>query len=351
MGSQIQSNHTVGVVGAGTFGTAIANLLAENCEVLLYARRPEVATAMEKKREYRGRKISEPVTMTNDLEELASRCEVIFPAVPSENFRDMILDLAPFLNPAHKLLHATKGLDVRMPEGKTLRTVDKLDRDQVRTMCEVITEETVVKRVGCIAGPNLAGEIQDGQPAATVVASHFDEVIREGEAALRSSRFRVHGNHDLFGIELAGVLKNIMAIAAGILHGLEYGDNTKALLITRGLAEMVHIGKALGANPRAFLGLAGIGDLVATSNSPRSRNFTVGFRLAKGETLDEILEDMEEVAEGLKTVCIVQALAATYKFSAPITQTLYRTLFKEMELQHGMRLLMEFPFREDVEFI
>ncbi|MEZ4775780.1 MAG: NAD(P)H-dependent glycerol-3-phosphate dehydrogenase [Bacteroidia bacterium] len=351
MGLQTSSNITVGVIGAGSFGTALANLLSENRRVLLYARRPEVVEILQKDRTYRGRNIQAKVSMTNSLEELARECELIFPVIPSENFREMLTDLSPFLNPSHKLIHGTKGLDVTLPEGERLRSVEKLNRTQVKTMSEVIMEETVVLRIGCAAGPNLASEIEEGQPAATVVASHFDEVIREGQSALRSGRFRVHGNHDLFGIELAGVLKNIMAIASGILHGLKYGDNTRALLITRGLAEMVNIGKALGADPKAFLGLAGIGDLVATSASHRSRNFTVGFRLAKGENLDEILESMEEVAEGLKTVCIVKALAANYKFSAPITQTLYKTLFEDMDLQHGMRLLMEFPFREDVEFI
>ena len=351
MGLQNLSNETIGVIGAGSFGTVIGNLLSENRKVLLYARRPKVAEELQRNRVYKGMSIKDGVMMTNSLEELAHTCELIFPIVPSENFREMIRQLAPFLNPAHKLIHGTKGLDVKIPEGETLSTIQSLSRDQVKTMSEVITEESVVMRVGAVAGPNLAGEIAEGHPAATVVASHFDEVTREVQTALRSSMFRVHGNHDLFGIELAGVLKNIMAIASGILHGLEYGDNTKALLITRGLAEMVHIGKALGANPKAFLGLAGIGDLVATCNSPRSRNFTVGYRLAKGEKLNEILEDMEEVAEGIKTVSVVKAMANYYKFTAPITLTLYKSLFEEMDVRHGMRLLMEFPFTEDVEFL
>ena len=351
MGSQVSSNETVGVIGAGSFGTAVGNLLSENRKVLLYARRPNVAEELQKNRKYKNLRITDNVTLTNSLEELAGSCELIFPIVPSENFRPLIQQLAPFLNPAHKLIHGTKGLDVTLPEGESISSVQSLTRSQVRTMSEVIKEESVVMRVGAVAGPNLAGEIIDGDPAATVVASHFDEVLSEVQSALRTRMFRVHRNHDLLGIELAGVLKNIMAIAAGILNGLNYGDNTQALLVTRGLAEMVHIGKSLGANTKAFLGLAGIGDLVATCNSPRSRNFTVGFRLARGEKLANILESMEEVAEGLKTVCIVKALANHYKFAAPITQTLYKTLFEDMDVNHGMRLLMEFPFTEDVEFL
>lgn len=351
MSSKASLNETVGVIGAGSFGTAIANLLAENKKVLLVARRPEIVEEFSRERMFKGRPFHENVRFTTDLEELAQSCEVIFPVVPSENFRSMIHDLSPFLKPYHKLIHGTKGLDVQLPEGETLSSVSSLSRDQVKTMSEVIKEETVTLRVGCIAGPNLASEIAEGHPAATVVGSHFDEVIREGQSALRTSLFRVHGNHDLFGIELAGVLKNIMAIASGILYGLNFGDNTRAMLITRGMAEMVYIGKGLGANVKAFLGLAGIGDLVATCSSKTSRNFTVGYRLAKGESLTEIIENMEEVAEGIKTVCIVRALAAHYKISTPITLTLYKTLFEEMEIARGMRLLMEFPFTEDVEFI
>ena len=351
MASQLSSHKTVGVIGAGSFGMAVANLLAQNKEVLLYARRPEVAKALQQVRAYKERELHHDIQLTIDLEELAQRCELIFPIVPSENFRDMIQKLSPYLRPDHILIHGTKGLDVRLPEGESLRTLESLERSQMKTMSELIVEETVVRRVGCVAGPNLASEIEAGEPAATVVASRFEEVIREGQMALRSSMFRVHGNHDLVGIELAGVLKNVMAIVSGIMEGLGYGYNTRGLLITRGLAELIHIGKGLGADPRAFLGLAGIGDLVATCSSNKSRNFTVGYRLAKGEKLDEIIESMDEVAEGIKTVAIVKALCTRYKLAAPITQALHRTLFEELDIARGVRLLMEFPFREDVEFL
>ena len=351
MDSKPTSPEIVGVVGAGSFGSVIANLIAPNKPVLLYARRPEVVEALRRERRYKHYEIRPEVKVTSDLAEVARRCTLIFPVVPSENFRDMIQELAPHLSPAHMLIHATKGLDVQLSKGQRIETIETLKREQIKTISELIRQETVVLRVGCIAGPNLAAEIAEGQPAATVVASHFDEVIREGQAALRSGRFRVHGNHELLGIELAGVLKNIMAIAAGALHGLGYGDNTRALLITRGMAEMVYVGKGLGAEAKAFLGLAGIGDLVATCSSMRSRNFTVGYRLARGETLDQILTDMEEIAEGVKTVCIVRALAAQYKIPAPITQVLYKVMFEGLEVERGMTLLMEYPFREDVEFL
>ncbi|MEM6345817.1 MAG: NAD(P)H-dependent glycerol-3-phosphate dehydrogenase [Bacteroidota bacterium] len=345
------SNKKVGVIGAGSFGTTVANLLAQNQSVLLYDRSAEKLTDLAQSRRFKDYEMAENIAYTNDLEKLTSECRLIFPVIPSQYFRSLLADLGPYLTPGHSLIHAIKGLDVSLAEGESLQSVGKLSRNQVKTMSELIRSETMVARVGCVAGPNLAGEIAEGMPAATVVASPFDQVISEGKAALRSSNFRVHASQDILGIELAGVLKNVMAIASGILGGLGYGDNTRALLITRGLAEMANIGKKLGADPRAFLGLAGVGDLVATCYSPRSRNYTVGYRLAKGETLEEITASMEEVAEGVKTVCIVKALASHYRISAPISQALFRTLFDGMEIERGMRLLMEFPFSEDVDYI
>lgn len=345
------SEYQAGIIGAGSFGIAMANIMAENGKVLLLARREEIADKIRTTRWHKNQEIRPEVTVTTSVEELAAQCELIFPIVPSASFRGMLHELSPHLHPYHRLVHATKGLVVNMPAGKTFETLDRLHRDQVMTMSKLILQETVVRRVGCFAGPNLSSEIAQGQPAATVIASPFEEVIREGTAIMRSSRFRVHASHDLLGIELAGVLKNIMAISAGILHGLGYGDNTRSLLITRGIAEMIRISQIFGADARTFLGLAGIGDLVATCSSPHSRNFTVGYRLAKGESLHAIIEDMEEVAEGVTTTYIARALANTHKVSAPITQAIARILQGEMEIQRAVRLLMEYPFTEDVEFI
>ena len=341
----------IGVIGAGSFGTTIANIAAENGPVLLLARRKEVAQKMRETLFHKGQQIHENIEIISSSEELARRCQLIFPVVPSASFGPMIRDMASFLKPEHVLIHATKGLYVEGVIGEDYYTLDRLDKKDVYTMSELIQKETLVKRIGCVAGPNLASEIAEGQPAATVVASPFEQVISEGSVALRSSRFRVHASKDLLGIELAGSLKNIMAIGAGILTGLGYGNNTLALLVTRGLAEMVHLGKVLGIGPQAFLGLAGIGDLVATCASPHSRNHTVGRRLAQGESLTEIVADMEEVAEGIKTVCICRALANQYKVPAVITQALHRVLFKEMDVKHAMELLMEHPFHADVEWV
>lgn len=346
-----QEKELVGVVGAGSFGMAIAHLLTENKKVLIYSRNDKLANAIAKGEKYNNWDIHPNIQATSSLKEVAERCFLIFPVVPSSGFRQVMRDFAPFLRPDHILIHCTKGLDVLLAEGETLETIKELRKEQIQTMSEVIKEESIVRRIGCISGPNLAREIALGFPAATVVASRFDEVIKEGVNALRSSRFRVHGNHDLIGIELCGVLKNIMAIAAGIVDGLGYGDNTKAMLIARGMAEMATLGKAMGANPRAFLGMAGVGDLVATCNSPLSRNHTVGSRLAKGEKLREIVASMTEVAEGVKTTLIAKKLADCYHIPAPITRAIYKGLFEDLDVKRGMDILMNYPFTEDVEFI
>ena len=218
-------------------------------------------------------------------------------------------------------------------------------------MSDVILQETIVKRVGCLSGPNLSKELADKQPAATVVASLFDEVIREGQFAIRSKRFQVYGSNDIRGVELGGVLKNTMAIAAGALGGLGYGQNAMSFLISRGLSEIVRLGKALGAEPEAFLGLAGIGDLVATCTSPLSRNYTVGYRLAKGETLETIMATSTEIAEGVKTVNICKKLGDKLDIRLPIIQIVYQALFEEMKVSEGIAFLMEYRWGTDVDFM
>jgi glycerol-3-phosphate dehydrogenase (NAD(P)+) len=218
-------------------------------------------------------------------------------------------------------------------------------------MSEVIQEETAVIRIGCLAGPNLSKEMAQGQPGATVVASPFKEVIQIGKRLLRTDRFQVYENNDIVGVELAGVIKNIIAIASGALSGLGYGENAKGLLVSRGAVEMVYLGRALGGNTKAFLGVAGIGDLVTTCNSPMSRNFTVGYRLAKGEKLEDILEDMEEVAEGVNTIRIAKKCADYYKVRALITDTLYKVLFEGMTVQEAVQYLMRYPLNADIDFL
>jgi glycerol-3-phosphate dehydrogenase (NAD(P)+) len=345
------SEKPVGVIGAGSFGTVIANMLGDSRHVLLYTRDPQKAEQIRKERKIKGVALHEQISITTDLAEIANQCDLIFPILPSAVFRSTIREISPYLRPYHILIHGTKGLDVQLPAGESLDSMRYLDRTMVKTMSEVIQEESVVVRVGCLAGPNLSRELAERQPGATVIASPFQEVINTGKKLLRNDRFQVYENNDLVGVELAGVLKNIIAIAAGALSGLGYGENARGLLISRGAVEMVYLGRALGGNTKAFLGVAGIGDLVATCNSPSSRNFTVGYRLAKGEQLKDILEDSEEIAEGINTVRIAKKLAEFYNVRAMITETLYKVLFENLTVNDALSYLMRYPLNIDIDFL
>jgi glycerol-3-phosphate dehydrogenase (NAD(P)+) len=347
----LSDDKPVGVIGAGNFGSAVANLLAPQRNVLLYVRDETVIQRIQEKRENRGHKMHPNIHPTNNLAEVAQQCNVIFPIVPSAHFRSMMKRLSPYLHPYHILIHGTKGFDICFTGNETIGNIKMLDRSRVKTMSEVITEESVVVRVGCLAGPNLSKELAAGQPAATVIASQFNEVINLGKKLLRNDQFQVYGNNDLVGVELAGVLKNIIAIAAGALSGMGYGENAKGLLVSRGMVEMIYLGRALGGNTKAFLGVAGVGDLVTTCNSSLSRNFNIGFRIAKGETLEEILQSTDEIAEGINTVLIAKKCADHYKVKAPITNTLYKVLFEDLTMKQALQYLMRYPLNVDIDFL
>jgi len=341
----------IGVVGVGSFGAAIANILAAKNPVMVYARKQEVVDEINASHTAQGKALSENVIASNDPKQLCESCDVLFFMIPSAGFQEVVRTFSPFLFPYHLIIHGTKGLCLNLKAGETLDTVKKIKRSQILTMSEVILQETVAVRVGCLAGPNLSKELAQGQPAATVIASKYNEVILEGQSLLRNEKFQVYGNSDIIGVEISGVLKNIIAIASGALAGLGLGENAKGLLISRGMVEMIHLGNALGGSIKSVMGLAGIGDLVTTCNSVHSRNFTVGFRLAKGETLEEILADMEEVAEGINTVRIIKAFLETADLRAPITENLYRVLFEDLEIEDALQFLMKYPFSVDVDFV
>ena len=341
----------IGVVGVGSFGTAIANMLAEKSEVMVYARKAEVVDEVNMSHSVWGREINPTIRATTDPSGLCRDCDILFFMVPSSGFLEVVRNFAPFLYPYHMIIHGTKGLALNLGKGESLETIQKLKRSQIWTMSEVILQETVAVRVGCLAGPNISKELSLGHPAATVIASKYNEVILEGQRLLRSERFQVYGNSDIIGVELSGVLKNIIAIASGALAGLGLGENAKGLLISRGMVEMVHLSKALGGSVQSVMGLAGVGDLVTTCNSVDSRNFTVGFRLAKGETLGQILATMDEVAEGINTVRIVDAFIKTAGIRAPITENLHRVLFEDLSISEALQALMKYPFSVDVDFV
>lgn len=333
----------IGIIGAGSFGTAVANLIAYNSDVLLYSRNENTIQSINEEHFHKNTKISKNILATNDMERIANSCNLIFPIVPSKYFRSMMQDFSPFLRPHHILIHGTKGFSAIASEH--LRAKD------IHTISEVIQQESSVVRIGCLSGPNISKEILSGQPAATVIASRFTEVINEGKKVLKSKHFQVYSSMDIRGAEIAGALKNIIAIGSGILRGLELGHNLWGLLITRGLTEMIHFGKALGSDVKPFFGVAGIGDLVTTASSQNSRNFTVGYHLAKGKSIQEISEMMEEVAEGVHTVLFAKKIADKYNLKVPITRMVYKIIHEDYSIDDAFNYLIQLDYEHDVDYL
>lgn len=256
-----------------------------------------------------------------------SRIGAVIWALPSYACRDRMREAARFFRGDEFLFHATKGV-----EKGTLKRVS-----------EILKEELPCARIGVISGPNLAVEIARGDPSATVIASHFDEVTEAGVTLLANEMFRVYSSYDVIGVEWAGALKNILAVAGGAVEGLNMGGNARAMLITRGLAEIARFGVAMGAKAHTFTGLAGLGDLLATSGSPLSRNFRTGFRRAQGEKLEEILANLGGVAEGVRMAAIVRAAAQERKISMPLSEGVQRFLEGSVDVHEGIRVLMARP--------
>ncbi len=344
------NKNLVGVIGAGKFGVAIIRLLAKKSDVLVYVRTEDSFNRVEKLQKGKNPILPKNITLTMNLKDIADNCEIIFPVIPATSFRNMIIELAPNLSSRHTIIHCIKGFDVNWPK-KIQKGLPKLIRDDVKTMSEIIKEETIVKKIGCLAGPNLSAELLQDQPAATVIASPLKKVVNIGRNLLKNPLFQIYGSKDLLGVELCGAMKNIIAIAAGGLKGLGYGENCKALLISRGMIEMMYIGKFMGASFKPFIGLAGVGDLVATCSSELSRNFRLGFRMAQGEKLDDILKDIGEVVEGINTIKVVTSLARSYDIKAPISMIMYKVIFKNLDVNTAIRYLINYPLDTDIDFI
>lgn len=267
------------------------------------------------------------------MEEAVGPADLVIFAIPSKAFREQAGRAGEFVTGDQVLLSATKGLEP----------------DSFNRMSEVLCQETCARKVGAISGPNLAKEIVAGQPSATVVASRFREVIQVGASMLHGANFRIYGNEDVRGVELAGALKNVVAIASGTAKGLGFGANVRALLVTRGLAEIQRLGVKLGADPLTYSGLAGIGDLMVTCGSELSRNFRVGLGLAAGQPLDRILDDLGETAEGVNTTKVALALAQREDV-LPIMESVSRLLFEGATPQEVMRDLMTRRARYEIDF-
>ncbi len=341
---------TVGIIGGGRFGFALAKLIGTNRQVLLYSRRLEIVNTINDNHTFNDVILPDTVSATSSLEEICERCNLHFPVVSSLFFKDVMRHMSPFLTPRHILIHGTKGFAM-LPGETPTGLIGDLDMNEVKTMSEVILEETDVIRVGSLCGPNLATEILEGLPTATVIASEFDEVIKKGKEVLAGPSFFVFGSYDLKGAEMAGALKNVIALASGVVGGKELGKNCEAMLITRGLREMIQLGEAMGSSNKAFLGTAGIGDLIATATSDKSRNYTFGLRIARGEKLEDILADMDEVAEGVRSLQIACSMINTYRIHAPIIKSIYDIIFEGRDIEKSIFSLMKYPLAADVDFV
>ncbi len=346
----MNSSRPIGVIGSGSFGLAISNLLAINHEVILCTRSADKRDIINSQHRIKNVDIKSNVQATTSLQKVCEKCRLIFPVIPSEHFRSTMRKSSSFLRPLHIVIHGIKGLDIH-EDIESRHAYHLIRKKHIRRMSEVIRQETNVLRVGCLSGPNLAKEIHAGQPTATVVASDYDEVITMGQNALNSEKFFVFGSHDLIGAEFAGSFKNIIALGSGMLAGKGLGRNMQAMLITRALHEVIYLGQELGSNSRAFLGTAGIGDTIATSLSTDSRNFQVGFQFAQGKSLDEIVNTMDEVAEGLRTIQIAHYLSKNYKKHTPIIDTIYGIFYRNIRIDRAIQWLMKYPYAQDVDFL
>jgi glycerol-3-phosphate dehydrogenase (NAD(P)+) len=320
----------VTVVGAGSWGTTVASLVARNgSPATLWARSPEVAEEINVRHTNSAYlddgELPPAVRATHSLEEAADVADVIVMGVPSHGFRPVLEELAPHVRPWIPIVSLTKGLE----QGTN------------RRMTEVIEEVLPGHPAGVLAGPNLAREVLNGYAAAAVIAMPDQSVAEALQEIFRTDVFRVYTALDVIGVELAGVLKNVVAIAAGMADGLFTGDNTRALVIARGLAELTRLGVALGGKRDTFAGLAGVGDLLATCISPLSRNRTVGYKLAMGSTIDEIVAEMNMVAEGVKNARLVVQLAERHGIEMPICREMDAVVNEGRTPQEAFRGLVQ----------
>ncbi len=348
-----EQTRTIGVVGAGSFGSTIANIVAKKVDqVLVYVRSEKRLENFNVKKENNGFKVHSNVLATQSIEEITDKCRLLIFLIPSKNFRTVARQFSPNLKPYHLIIHGTKGLDIKLPEGVAdLNELERIDQNHMFTMSEVIVQETLVRRIGCLSGPNLSVEMQMDQPTGAIIATRYQEVFDAGFEALNTNSYKIFSSKDRIGAEYAGVLKNIYAIASGILHGLGYEINTRSLMVTKAMHEMLYLGNSLGADQSAFFGIAGIGDLIATCSSTLSRNFTVGHEIAKGRKVDDIVNSMNEVAEGIRTIQIFNAYCRQKRIIAPMTNTLYKVLFRGKPPQEALEQLMNLPIEADVDFL
>lgn len=321
----------IAVIGAGSWGTTVACLAAQRHATVMWARRPELVERINEERRNEqylpGAEIPYSLTVTGDLEAALTDAEVVVMGVPSHGYREVLSQAAAVVPIDAAILSLSKGI-----EQGTLKRMTEVTREEIPDHDPAI--------IGVLSGPNLAREVIAGQPAATVIAMADTDRSHTLQQVFMSPSFRVYTNTDVVGCEIAGALKNVMAIAAGMAKGLGFGDNTMATLVTRALAELTRLGVAMGGEPLTFAGLAGMGDLIATCVSSQSRNNRVGTELGKGRSLEDIISEMNMVAEGVKTTRAVLDLAEEYAIEMPIAHQVGRVLYEGARPRDAVLALM-----------
>jgi len=327
----------IAAIGAGSWGTTVAHLCAHNAPTMLYARNPSqveaIRTTHENPRYLPGFGLHPDLVASTDFEEVVADAEVVVMGVPSKGFDEVLTRLAPVIGPDVPIVSLAKGLD--RPTG--------------RRMTELIEEALPDHPIGVLTGPNLAKEILAGHAAASVIAFDDSDLANEIQELFCTGTFRVYTNPDRVGCELGGALKNVIAIAAGMAHGLGTGDNTLAAVITRGLAELSRLGMAMGGEAATFMGLAGMGDLVATCMSPQSRNRSVGEALGRGKTIEEVLAGMDQVAEGVKSAPVVVELGRKHGVDLPIAEEVQLVIEHGHTAEQAYRGLLRRPHQGEVK--
>lgn len=330
----------VTVLGGGSFGTAIANISAINHHnVTLWMRSEkqadDILTHRENSRYLPGYKLKPNLTPSLDLKAAVSEADYVFVAVPSKAFRAVVEEVTEYLPSHTKLVSLTKGIEP----------------GSFKLMSQILQEVAPMHEIGVISGPNLAKEIADDQISATVIATYSQSLRKDIQNMLSCDSFRVYGNPDIYGVEMAGAIKNIYAIIAGLGAALGMGDNTKAAIITRSLAEMSRFAVRLGANPMTFLGLAGVGDLIVTCSSKLSRNYRVGYYIGQGLTLKQAIKKIGETAEGINTLRMVHDKAEELGIYMPLVKGLYAIIYEDMPIEIISKKLMSGDLAQDVEFM
>lgn len=332
------------VLGGGSFGTAIANTMAKNgFHTTQWMRNEERAVAIQSTRinsaylpDY---PLHDNLTVTSDLDSALMNSPLVFLSVPSASFREVINKAKPFLSADAMVVSTTKGI-----------AAQRSDQSTLLLMSEILKQEIPQHEIGVLSGPNFAKEIIQGQITGTVVASENTVLIEHVQQALQCATMRIYSNNDVFGVELAGALKNIYAIIAGMAESREFGHNTMALLMTRALAEMGRFAHVLGADPMTFLGLAGVGDLILTCSSNLSRNYQVGYAMGKGKTLTSAMREVGQVVEGVNTLRLVKEKSDQMNIEMPLASALYALLFKGASPDGVIKQLMLSEQNSDVDF-